>query len=176
MLVFIHDGFSIFSLVTSQITKSGKSKVLIIQPQASGKVQYWSGVCSFDSGTEHPPSFIQKLQKIQIGQMASKLFCNPFHNMLGFLISKFGFAGNFCSQPRNAMILADGSVILHCSAIVAAVQCWAKQCPRKKNGKSEMRRMQDDHSYLALYRDTAVVYAPRRSPIPGEKVRREAWE
>ena len=39
-----------------------------------------------------------------------------------------------------------------------------------------MRRMQDDHSYLALYRDTAVVYAPRRSPIPGEKVRTEARE
>ena len=96
--------------------------------------------------------------------------------MLGFLISKFGFAGNFCSQPRNAMILADGTVILHCSAIVAAVQCRAKQCPRKKSGKSEMRRMQDDHSYLALYRDTAVVYAPRRSPIPVEKVRTEARE
>ena len=46
----------------------------------------------------------------------------------------------------------------------------------KKSGKSEMRRMQDDHSYLALYRDTAVVYAPRRSPIPGEKVRTEARE
>ena len=74
------------------------------------------------------------------------------------------------------MILADGSVILHCSAIVAAVQRLAKQCPRKKSGKSEMRRMQDDHSYLALYRDTAVVYAPRRSPIPGEKVRTEAQE
>ena len=91
--------------------------------------------------------------------------------MLGFLISEFGFAGNFCSQPRNAMTLADG--LMQCNI---ALQCRAMQCPRKKSGKSEMRRMQDDHSYLALYRDTAVVYAPRRSPIPGEKVATEVRE
>ena len=57
--------------------------------------------------------------------------------------------------------------------LVAAVK--SKPMPEKKSGKGEMGRMQDDHSYLALLRDTAVVYAPRRS-IPGEKIRTEAWE
>ena len=57
--------------------------------------------------------------------------------------------------------------------LVAAVK--SKPMPEKKSGKGEMGRMQDDHSYLALLRDTAVVYAPRRSPIPGEKIRIEAW-
>ena len=57
MLVFIHDRCSIFSLVTSQIIKSTKGKVVIIQLQASGKsiismhvskiLFLWSG-CVFD--------------------------------------------------------------------------------------------------------------------------------
>ena len=76
------------------------------------------------------------------------------------------------------MTLADGlmqyNIALQCNSGCSAVQ--GKAMPEKKERKSEMRRMQDDHSYLALYRDTAVVYAPRRSPIPVEKVRTEARE
>ena len=81
---------------------------------------YEVGVCLIDSGTEHVSSSIQKLQIVQIGRTVSKLFCNPFHSIyVRILISKSGFAGNFCSHPRNAMILADSSVMywsLQCSA------------------------------------------------------------
>ena len=89
---FVHDRFSIFSLVTSQIIKSTKGKVVIIQLQASGKsiismhvskILFFDevGVCLIDSGTEHVSSSIQKLHIVQIGRTVSKLFCNPFHSI-----------------------------------------------------------------------------------------------
>ena len=90
---------------------------------------YEVGVCLTDSGTEHVPSSIQKLHIVQIGRTVSKL--------LGFLISKFGFAGNFFFQPRNAMILADGlmqcNIALQCNSGCSAVQ--GKAMPEKKERK-----------------------------------------
>ena len=144
MLVFIHDRFSIFSLVTSQIIKSTKGKVVIIQLQASGKsiismhvskilFFFMKWVCVWliqVLNMCHPPSKSCILSK-SVEQFPNCFAILSTTYMLGFLISEFGFAGKFCSQPRNAMTLADGlmqyNIALQCIGGCSAGQSNARE-------------------------------------------------
>ena len=150
MLVFIHDRFSIFSLVTSQIIKSTKGKVVIIQLQASGKsiismhvskilffFMKWVCVWLIQVLNMCRPPSKSCISSKSVEQFPNCLVILSTAYMLGFLISKFGFAGKFCSRPRNAMILADGlmqcNIALQCISGCSTVQ--GKAIPEKKERK-----------------------------------------